>query len=63
MPPFESVALETVQKFANTTNAAPVSNGNDKIPAERDDYFDLGIRQRVIEGLNVGHRRVLQAGP
>jgi TonB-dependent receptor-like protein/carboxypeptidase family protein len=54
VPPFESVALETVQKFANTTNAAPVSNGNDKIPAERDDYFDVGIRQRVIEGLNVG---------
>jgi outer membrane receptor protein involved in Fe transport len=54
VPPFDQVALETVQKFANTTNAAPVNSGNDKIEAERDDYFDAGIRQRIIEGLNVG---------
>jgi outer membrane receptor protein involved in Fe transport len=54
VPPFDQVALETVQKFKNTTNAAPVNSGNDKIEAERDDYFDVGIRQRVIEGLNLG---------
>ncbi len=54
VPPFDQVALETVEKFANTTNAAPVNSGNDKIEAERDDYFDAGIRQRVAEGLNVG---------
>jgi outer membrane receptor protein involved in Fe transport len=54
VPPFDQVALETVQKFANTTNAAPVNSGNDKIEAERDDYFDAGIRQRVVEGLNLG---------
>jgi outer membrane receptor protein involved in Fe transport len=54
VPPFDQVALETVQKFAHTTNAAPIDSGNDKIEAERDDYFDAGIRQRVLEGLNVG---------
>src|SRR5271170_1752032 len=54
VPPFDQVALETVQKFKNTTNAAPVNSGNDKIEAERDDYFDVGVRQRVIEGLNLG---------
>ncbi len=54
VPPFDQVALETVQKFADTTNAAPVNSGSDRIAAETDDYFDLGIRQRVLEHLNVG---------
>ncbi|MGC1190752.1 MAG: TonB-dependent receptor [Candidatus Binatus sp.] len=54
VPPFDQVALETVQKFANTTNAAPINSGNDKIEAETDDYFDVGVRQRLLEGANVG---------
>ncbi|MGA7870924.1 MAG: TonB-dependent receptor [Candidatus Binatus sp.] len=54
VPPFDQVALETVEKFADTTNAAPVNSGNDKIEAETDDYFDAGIRQRVVDGLNIG---------
>jgi len=54
VPPFDQVAIETVEKFKNTTNAAPVNSGNDKIEAERDDYFDAGIRQRIAEGLNAG---------
>lgn len=54
VPPFDQVALETVKAFANTTNAAPVNSGNDRIPAERDDYFDAGIRQRIFGGLNAG---------
>ena len=54
VPPFDQVALETVQKSKNTTNAAPVNSGNDKIEAETDDYFDAGVRQRVVEGVNVG---------
>jgi outer membrane receptor protein involved in Fe transport len=54
IPPFESVELETVDKFADTTNAAPVSNGNDKVSAERDDYFDVGLRQRLFADLNIG---------
>ncbi|HTY54442.1 MAG TPA: TonB-dependent receptor [Candidatus Binataceae bacterium] len=54
VPPFESVLLETVNTFKNTTNAPDVTSGNDKIPAETDDYFDLGVRQNITEGLNVG---------
>jgi outer membrane receptor protein involved in Fe transport len=54
VPPFDQVALETVQKFKDTTNEAPVNSGNDKIEAERDDYFDVGIRQRIVEDVNVG---------
>jgi outer membrane receptor protein involved in Fe transport len=54
VPPFDEVALRTVQSFANTTNAAPVNSGNDRIEAETDDYFDAGIRQRILEHLNVG---------
>ena len=48
------MALRTVEKFADTTAAAPVNSGNDKVGAETDDYFDVGIRQRIIEHLNVG---------
>jgi outer membrane receptor protein involved in Fe transport len=54
VPPFDEVALRTVQSFATTTNAAPVNSGNDRIEAETDDYFDAGIRQRILEHLNVG---------
>ncbi len=54
VPPFDQVALRTVEKFADTTAAAPVNSGNDKVGAETDDYFDVGIRQRIIEHLNVG---------
>jgi hypothetical protein len=54
VPPFDQVALQTVEKFAGTTNAAPASGGSDRIGAETDDYFDVGIRQRVVEHLNLG---------
>ncbi len=54
VPPFDQVALGTVEKFANTTGAAPANSGNDRIGAETDDYFDVGIRQRIFEHLNLG---------
>jgi outer membrane receptor protein involved in Fe transport len=54
VPPFDQVALGTVEKFAHTTGAAPVDSGSDKIGAETDDYFDAGIRQRILAHLNVG---------
>ena len=54
VPPFDQVALGTVEKFANTTAAAPTNSGSDKINAETDDYFDVGIRQRLFERLNLG---------
>ncbi len=54
VPPFDEVALGTVEKFAATTAAAPTNSGSDKIGAETDDYFDLGIRQRILKHLNIG---------
>ncbi len=54
VPPFDQVALDTVEKFANTTNAAPTNSGSDKISAETDDYFDVGVRQRILTHLNLG---------
>jgi outer membrane receptor protein involved in Fe transport len=48
VPPFDEVALRTVQSFADTTNAAPVNGGNDRIEAETDDYFDVGIRRMEL---------------
>jgi outer membrane receptor protein involved in Fe transport len=54
VPPFDQVELGTVQKFAHTTAAAPINSGSDQINAETDDYFDAGVRQRIIEHLNVG---------
>ena len=54
MPPFDQVALETVQKFKNTTNAAPVNSGNDKI--DGGDRRLLRCRSPAAHhrGLNVG---------
>jgi outer membrane receptor protein involved in Fe transport len=52
VPPFESVLLETVSKFANTTGASDVTSGNDKIHAEDDQYFDAGITQQLPFGIS-----------
>ena len=62
VPPFDQVALGTVQKFAATTGAAPVNSGSDKIGAETDDYFDAGIRQRILEHLNLGLDGIFKLG-
>jgi hypothetical protein len=45
VPPFESVALETVNKFANTSGASPVLSGSQNIKAEDDNFFDGGMNQ------------------
>jgi hypothetical protein len=47
VPPFESVLLETVDKFANTTGAPAVHSGNQKIKAEDDEFFDAGVTQQL----------------
>lgn len=52
-PPFELVANETVAKFANTTGAAPSPNGAAPL-AEKADYFDFGVEQKVNQRLTVG---------
>jgi outer membrane receptor protein involved in Fe transport len=51
VPPFESVLLETVDKFANTSGASAVTSGNQKIKAEDDEFFDGGITQRLPLGI------------
>lgn len=52
-PPFELVGSQTVAKFVNTTAASPV--GADTTPyAERADYFDVGVSQKLERGLTLG---------
>jgi outer membrane receptor protein involved in Fe transport len=52
-PPFELIANTTVTKFAGTTGAPPGTQ--DTTPfAERANYYDGGISQKVIPGLTVG---------
>jgi outer membrane receptor protein involved in Fe transport len=45
-PPFELVASQTIGKFVGTTAQAP-GTLNDTPRSERDDYFDIGVSQRV----------------
>jgi outer membrane receptor protein involved in Fe transport len=52
VPPFESVLLETVNKFANTTGASAVTSGNQQIKAEDDEFFDAGVTQQLPLGLS-----------
>jgi outer membrane receptor protein involved in Fe transport len=52
VPPFESVLLTTVNKFADTTGASEVTSGNQEIKAEDDEFFDAGITQQLPLGLS-----------
>ena len=52
-PPFELVGGETVAKFANTSAAAAVST-DDVSKAEKANYFDLGISEKLLPGLTFG---------
>ena len=52
-PPSELVSIAAIRQFANTTGApASLANGNPTV--ERDHYFDAGVTQQVISGLNLG---------
>ena len=51
VPPFESVLLETVDKFADTTGASAITSGNQRIKAEDDEFFDAGVTQQLPLGL------------
>jgi outer membrane receptor protein involved in Fe transport len=52
MPPFESVLLETVNKFAGTTGESSITSGNQNIKAEDDEFFDAGVTQKLPLGFN-----------
>jgi outer membrane receptor for ferrienterochelin and colicins len=54
-PPFELVGNETFAKFANSTALPPGSVTADSAPsAERADYYDLGVQQKLLGGLTLG---------
>jgi outer membrane receptor protein involved in Fe transport len=52
-PPVEYVPASTVIAFDNTSNAA-ASDQADPVKAERADYFDAGISQKLGSGFQVG---------
>jgi len=52
-PPAENVPSTTVAKFDNTSNAS-ATDQNDPVKAERANYFDVGIGQKILPGLHVG---------
>lgn len=49
-PPFELVGSTTLSKFAGTTAAAGVSQADSPL-AEKANYYDLGVQQKIITGL------------
>ncbi len=51
--PTELIAVEAVNKFANTTGA-PASPFSSNPSPERSHYFDVGAIQELLPGLNVG---------
>ena len=53
-PPFELVGGESVAKFVNTTGAISSVTTDDVSKAEKANYFDLGISQKLVPGLTVG---------
>jgi outer membrane receptor protein involved in Fe transport len=52
-PPFELVAAQTVSKFAGTS-AAPPNDQSTTPYAERSDYFDVGVLQKLGPHLTAG---------
>ena len=52
-PPLENVNSSTIQKFDNTSNAS-ATDQNDAVKAERANYFDAGVSQKIVKGLQVG---------
>jgi outer membrane receptor protein involved in Fe transport len=53
-PPVENVSPSTVNQFNGTSNASSITNGITGVKAERADYFDAGITQKLVPGLQVG---------
>jgi outer membrane receptor protein involved in Fe transport len=52
-PSFELVSSGTIGRFAGTTNAPEVTQ-NDPVQPERDDYYDVGVTQRLGSDVTVG---------
>ncbi len=52
-PPVENVPARTVAEFADTSNRSAASE-DDPVRAERSNYLDAGITQRLAAGLHAG---------
>ena len=52
-PPFELVGITTVSKFLNTSQAPAIATA-DPVKAEKSNYYDVGLEQRLLTGLTVG---------
>jgi len=52
-PPLEAVPQSTISKFAGTSNESAITKDS-PISAERANYFDAGVTQKIMEGWNVG---------
>jgi outer membrane receptor for ferrienterochelin and colicin len=52
-PSFELVSSGTLGRFAGTTNAPEVTQ-NDAVQPERDDYYDVGVTQRLGSDVTIG---------
>ena len=52
-PPVENVPAGNVSRFDNTSNAS-ATDQDDPVKAERADYYDAGITQKLAPGLSVG---------
>jgi outer membrane receptor for ferrienterochelin and colicin len=54
-PPIEFVPSTSISKFDNTTYAAdPNNNQSSPVKSERYHYFDLGLTQAILGGLEMG---------
>lgn len=52
-PPLEAVPQSTISKFKGTTNASEVKKDS-PTSAERANYFDIGITQKITKDWNIG---------
>jgi len=53
-PPLETVPAGDITQFAGTTGASAVTGPYNTVRAERANYYDLGVSQKVLPGLTLG---------
>ena len=53
-PPLETVPSGNISQFAGTTGASGVTGPFNAVRAERANYYDLGVSQKVLPGLTLG---------
>jgi len=53
-PPLETVPAGDITAFNGTTGQSGVTNGITSVKAERANYYDIGISQKLATGLQVG---------